>query len=67
VHHIVLDFGTQFFPLLEGQSIGIVPPGSTRRARRTTRACTRWRARAAASARATTTPSLTVKRVVDRP
>jgi benzoyl-CoA 2,3-dioxygenase component A len=27
VHHIVLDFGTQFFPLLEGQSIGIVPPG----------------------------------------
>ena len=27
VRHIVLDFGTQFFPLLEGQSIGIVPPG----------------------------------------
>ncbi|HJV60164.1 MAG TPA: benzoyl-CoA 2,3-epoxidase subunit BoxA [Albitalea sp.] len=27
VHHIVLDFGTQFFPLLEGQSIAIVPPG----------------------------------------
>lgn len=27
VHHIVLDFGTQFFPLLEGQSIGIIPPG----------------------------------------
>ncbi len=27
VHHIVLDFGTQFFPLLEGQAIGIVPPG----------------------------------------
>src|SRR5438105_8394724 len=27
VHHIVLDFGTRFFPLLEGQSIGIVPPG----------------------------------------
>mgnify|MGYP003575296202 CR=1 FL=1 len=27
VHHIVLDFGTQFFPILEGQSIGIIPPG----------------------------------------
>ena len=27
IHHIVLDFGVNFFPLLEGQSIGIVPPG----------------------------------------
>lgn len=27
VHHIVLDFGTTLFPVLEGQSIGIVPPG----------------------------------------
>lgn len=26
VHHIVLDFGTQSFPILEGQSIGIIPP-----------------------------------------
>ncbi|MDQ2735248.1 MAG: benzoyl-CoA 2,3-epoxidase subunit BoxA [Pseudomonadota bacterium] len=26
-HHIVLDFGTLPFPVLEGQSIGIVPPG----------------------------------------
>ncbi|MBX3620423.1 MAG: benzoyl-CoA 2,3-epoxidase subunit BoxA [Rhizobacter sp.] len=26
-HHIVLDFGVQPFPVLEGQSIGIVPPG----------------------------------------
>ncbi|WP_458764724.1 benzoyl-CoA 2,3-epoxidase subunit BoxA [Cupriavidus basilensis] len=26
-HHIVLDFGTAPFPVLEGQSIGIVPPG----------------------------------------
>jgi benzoyl-CoA 2,3-dioxygenase component A len=25
--HIVLDFGTQSFPVLEGQSIGIIPPG----------------------------------------
>lgn len=27
IRHIVLDFGTQFFPVLEGQSIGILPPG----------------------------------------
>ena len=27
IHHIVLDFGMNFFPLLEGQSIGIIPPG----------------------------------------
>jgi benzoyl-CoA 2,3-epoxidase subunit A len=27
-HHIVLDFGTMPFPVLEGQSIGIVPPGA---------------------------------------
>ncbi|UDM49239.1 benzoyl-CoA 2,3-epoxidase subunit BoxA [Cupriavidus sp. MP-37] len=28
IHHIVLDLGTHFFPILEGQSIGIVPPGT---------------------------------------
>jgi benzoyl-CoA oxygenase/reductase BoxA protein len=27
-HHIVLDFGATPFPVLEGQSIGILPPGS---------------------------------------
>jgi benzoyl-CoA 2,3-dioxygenase component A len=27
VRHIVLDLGTQFMPLLEGQSIGVIPPG----------------------------------------
>jgi benzoyl-CoA 2,3-dioxygenase component A len=27
-HHIVLDFGSLPFPVLEGQSIGIVPPGA---------------------------------------
>jgi benzoyl-CoA 2,3-epoxidase subunit A len=27
VHHIILDFGEMAFPVLEGQSIGIVPPG----------------------------------------
>jgi benzoyl-CoA 2,3-dioxygenase component A len=26
-HHIVLDFGTMPFPVLEGQSIAIIPPG----------------------------------------
>ena len=27
-HHIMLDFGVMPFPVLEGQSIGIIPPGS---------------------------------------
>ena len=27
-HHIVLDFGDMPFPVLEGQSIGIIPPGT---------------------------------------
>ena len=27
-HHIVLDFGSMPFPVLEGQSIGILPPGT---------------------------------------
>jgi benzoyl-CoA 2,3-dioxygenase component A len=27
IRHIVLDFGNQVFPVLEGQSIGIIPPG----------------------------------------
>lgn len=27
VRHIVLDFGNQIFPVLEGQSIGVLPPG----------------------------------------
>lgn len=26
-HHIVLDFGSLPFPVLEGQSIGVIPPG----------------------------------------
>ena len=32
-HHIVLDFGDLPFPVLEGQSIGIVPPGTDERGR----------------------------------
>jgi len=31
IHHLVLDFGNQFFPVLEGQAIGIVPPGTDAR------------------------------------
>lgn len=27
-HHIMLDFGSMPFPVLEGQSIGIIPPGT---------------------------------------
>ena len=26
-HHVVLDFGNQVFPVLEGQSLGVLPPG----------------------------------------
>ncbi len=29
VHHIVLDLGAQAFPILEGQSVGVIPPAST--------------------------------------
>ena len=32
-HHVVLDFGAMPFPVLEGQSIGIVPPGTDARGR----------------------------------
>jgi benzoyl-CoA 2,3-epoxidase subunit A len=30
IRHIVLDFGTAAFPVLEGQTIGIIPPGVDR-------------------------------------
>lgn len=29
IRHVVLDFGSTAFPVLEGQSIGILPPGNT--------------------------------------
>jgi benzoyl-CoA 2,3-epoxidase subunit A len=32
-HHIVLDFGAMPFPVLEGQSIGVIPPGTDERGR----------------------------------
>ncbi len=33
IHHIVLDFGNAAFPYLEGQSIGILPPGTDAKGR----------------------------------
>src|SRR4051794_40247977 len=30
VHHIILDFGAVPFPYLEGQSVGVIPPGVDR-------------------------------------
>lgn len=33
IRHIVLDFGKQTFPVLEGQSIGIIPPGVDKKGR----------------------------------
>lgn len=32
-HHLVLDFGSTPFPVLEGQSLGILPPGNDERGR----------------------------------
>ncbi|WP_066266250.1 benzoyl-CoA 2,3-epoxidase subunit BoxA [Hydrogenophaga palleronii] len=32
-HHIVLDFGAMPFPVLEGQSVGVVPPGTDAKGR----------------------------------
>ena len=34
IHHIVVDFGETPFPILEGQSVGIVLPGTDREGRR---------------------------------
>ena len=54
-HHIVLDFGAMPFPVLEGQSIAIVPPGVDAQGARITRASIRSPAPATASGPATTT------------
>lgn len=64
IRHIVLDFGTQAFPVLEGQSIGVIPPGTDARGRPHT-----MRLYSVASPRDGERPkhnnlSLTVKRVV---
>ena len=64
-HHIILDFGKTPFPILEGQSVGVVPPGTDDDGKP-------YRARqySIASARDGERPgynnlSLTVKRVVE--
>ena len=54
-HHIVLDFGAMPFPVLEGQSIGIVPPGVDANGRAHHARQYPSPARATASAPATTT------------
>lgn len=33
IHHVVLDFGERTLPVLEGQSIGIIPPGEDEKGR----------------------------------
>lgn len=33
IHHVVLDFGQHRFPVLEGQSIGVIPPGEDAKGR----------------------------------
>ncbi|WP_244789237.1 benzoyl-CoA 2,3-epoxidase subunit BoxA [Cupriavidus pauculus] len=64
-HHIVLDFGTEPFPVLEGQSIGVVPPGTDATGR-----AHHARQYSIASARSGERPgynnlSLTIKRVLE--
>ena len=65
IHHIVLDFGSAPFPVLEGQSIGVLPPGIDEHGRRHL-----LRMYSVASPRDGERPhynnlSLTVKRVVE--
>ncbi len=66
-HHVVLDFGAMPFPVLEGQSIGVVPPGTDANGR-----AHAARQYSIASARNGERPgynnvSLTVKRVTEDP
>ena len=65
IHHIILDFGTTAFPVLEGQSIGIIVPGTDKNGRPH-----RMRLYSVASPRDGERPNtnnlaLTVKRVVE--
>src|SRR5205085_9657370 len=65
VRHIILDFGSTAFPVLEGQSIGILPPGTDANGRPHT-----MRLYSVASPRDGERPNtnnlaLTVKRVVE--
>jgi benzoyl-CoA 2,3-dioxygenase component A len=64
-HHIVLDFGATPFPVLEGQSIGVIPPGTDEQGR-----AHHARQYSVASARNGERPgynnlSLTIKRVLE--
>jgi benzoyl-CoA 2,3-dioxygenase component A len=64
VRHLILDFGTVAFPVLEGQSVGVIPPGTDSAGRPHT-----MRLYSIASARDGERPNtgnlaLTVKRVV---
>jgi benzoyl-CoA 2,3-dioxygenase component A len=66
IRHIILDFGTTAFPVLEGQSIGIIVPGSDEAGRPQ-----RMRLYSVASPRDGERPNtnnlaLTVKRVVEQ-
>src|SRR5262249_44901953 len=66
VRHIILDFGTTSFPVLEGQSIGIIVPGTDKQGR-----AHRMRLYSVASPRDGERPntnnlSLTVKRVFEK-
>jgi len=66
VHHLILDFGSTVFPVLEGQSIGVVPPGTDANGRPNA-----MRLYSIASARDGERPNtnnlaLTVKRVAER-
>lgn len=66
VHHLILDFSTVPFPYLEGQSVGVIPPGLDQNGRPHG-----MRLYSAASARDGERPNtnnlaLTVKRIVNR-
>ena len=62
VRHIILDLGAVTFPVLEGQSVGIISPAPAQMARRICRASIRFPARATARTPNTNNLSLTVKR-----
>jgi Fe-S-cluster-containing hydrogenase component 2 len=55
VHHVILDFGAVRFPYLEGQSVGVIPPGADQTAGRTPCGFTRSPAHAMASGPTRTT------------
>ena len=62
VRHIILDFGGQTFPVLEGQSLGVIPPGPTPAGSRICPGSIRFRAPVTGSVPIVNNVSLTVKR-----